>query len=99
MAALPAWSASMVQLPAVTKVSMPPEVTVHTPVVDEENSTANPDVAETPLPRIDKSGAVPKACVPGSAKVMVWLALGVALLLALEAALVPLALVAVTVKV
>ena len=35
MAASPAWSAAMVQVPALTKVSAPVGVTVHTPVVDD----------------------------------------------------------------
>src|SRR5687768_6901762 len=44
-AASPAWSASMVQLPAVTKVSVPPDVIVQTPVVDELNVGVRPEVA------------------------------------------------------
>ena len=35
----PAWSALIVQVPAVTKVRMPPEVMVHTPGVAEVNVT------------------------------------------------------------
>ena len=46
----------------------------------------------------ERAGAVPKLCPPGSAKVMVWFALGVTPLEALEAEPVPAALVAVTVK-
>ena len=34
----------MVQVPAVTKVSVPPVVMVHTPVVDEVKLTGSPDV-------------------------------------------------------
>ncbi len=94
VAALPAWSASMVQLPALTKVSAPPAVMVHTAGVDEENVTASPELAVAA-----NVGDVPKFCAGGWAKVMVWLAFGVAGLLALEAVLVPTALVAVTVKV
>ncbi len=92
--ALPAWSASMVQVPAVTKVKAPPEVIVQTPVVDEVKLTVKPEVAVAL-----SVGVVPKFCAPGLAKVMVWLALGVAELEAPDAVLVPIALVAVTVKV
>ncbi|MNN06888.1 hypothetical protein D3C81_1196960 [compost metagenome] len=58
-ALLPAWSATMVQVPALMKVSMPPEVTVHTPVLDEVNVTASPEVALTPLPKVNRFGDVP----------------------------------------
>ena len=53
--ALPAWSASIVQLPAVTKVRAPPAVIVQTPVVEDVKDTVRPesDVA-------DSVGAVPK---------------------------------------
>src|SRR6478672_13444631 len=40
-AVLPDWSASMVQLPAVTNVSAPPEVMVHTLPVDDVNVTGS----------------------------------------------------------
>ena len=64
--ALPAWSALMVQFPAVTKVKAPPDVTVQTPVVDEVKLTASLDVAVAL-----KVGVVPKFCVPGLAKLIV----------------------------
>jgi hypothetical protein len=51
----PAWSASIVHEPAATKVSAPPDVTVQTPVVLDENVTASPDVADA-----FSVGAVPK---------------------------------------
>ena len=91
---LPAWSASIVQVPVVTVVSAPPEVIVHTPVVDEVNVTVSPesDVAV-------RVGLVPKFCVPGLVKVIVCAALGVTELDAAEAAPVPAEFVAVTVKV
>ena len=93
-APLPAWSALIVHVPTVTKVKAPPEVMVHTPVVDEVKLTVRLDV-EVAL----KVGVVPKFCAPGLVKVMVWLALGVTLLDALEAEPVPAELAAVTVKV
>ena len=84
----------MEQLPAVTKLRTPPLVIVQTPVVDELKVTVKPesDVAVN-------VGVVPKFCAPGLAKVMVWAALGITALEAAEATLVPLAFVAVTVKV
>lgn len=91
---LPAWSALMVQLPAVTKVSTPAEVMVHTPVVDELKLTARPE-----LEVADRVGLLPKFCAPGLPNVMAWSALGVTAAVALEEGLVPTALVAVTVKV
>lgn len=93
-ATLPLWSASIVQLPAVTKVSAPPLVIVHTPVVDDENVGVSVDVAVA-----DSVGVVPKFCAPGLAKVMTWEPLGVTALDAAEAVLVPTPLVAVTVNV
>ena len=45
----------IVQVPVVMKVSVPPEVTVHTPVVEEVNVTAKLDEAEA-----DSVGVVPK---------------------------------------
>ena len=94
VAALPAWSALMVQLPAVMKVRLPPLVMVHTPVVAELKLTGR--LEEALAVRV---GVVPKFCAPGLLKVMVWLAFGVTLLLAADGVLVPTALVAVTVKV
>lgn len=91
---LPAWSALMVQVPVVAKVSAPPVVMVHTPVVLEVKATVNPELAVAV-----SVGEVPKFCAPGLAKVMVWLAAGVTELEAADAAPVPALLVAVTVKV
>ncbi|MNN09026.1 hypothetical protein D3C81_1218970 [compost metagenome] len=84
----------MVQLPAVTNANTPPEVIVHTPVVEDEKLTGSEDVAEAL-----NVGAVPKYWVPGLTKVMVWLPIGATAPLAAEAGLVPMALVAVAVKV
>jgi hypothetical protein len=84
----------MVQEPAVTKLKAPPLVIVHTPVVPEVNVTVRPEV-ELAL----SVGVVPRACAPGLLKVMIWLALGVTLVDAADAAPVPAELVAVTVKV
>jgi hypothetical protein len=67
---------------------------VHTPVVDEVNATARPDVAEA-----DSVGVVPKFWLPGLAKVMDCMALGVTELDAEDAGPVPAELSAVTVKV
>jgi hypothetical protein len=83
-----------VHVPAVTKVSAPPEVIVHTPVVDDENVGVSPEVAVAV-----NVGVVPKFCAPGLLKVIVCGACGVALFDALDALLVPMAFVAVTVKV
>ena len=69
---MPAWSALIVAVPVVRKVRTPPEVMVATPVVEEVNVTVRPDVEEA-----DRVGEVPKFCVPGLAKVIVWGALGV----------------------
>ncbi|MPM98539.1 hypothetical protein SDC9_145727 [bioreactor metagenome] len=84
----------MVAVPAVIKVSTPPDVTVHTPVVWLVNVTGSPesDVAV-------RVGLVPKFCAPGLSKVMVCVALGVTLFEAAEAVPVPTPFVAVTVKV
>jgi len=91
---LPAWSALMVQVPPVTKVSAPPLVMVHTPVVLDVKVGVRPEDAVAL-----RVGEVPKVCAPGLLKVMVWFALGVTLLEAAEALPVPAELVAVTVKV
>ena len=90
----PAWSASIVQEPAVTKVRAPPEVIVHTPVVDELKLTVKLEVAVAL-----RVGVAPKFCGPGLVNVIVWLPVGVAEPEAPDALLVPMALVAVTVKV
>jgi hypothetical protein len=84
----------MVQVPTVTKVKAPPLVMVHTPVVLEVKLTVRPELAVAV-----RVGLVPKFCAPGLAKVMVCPAAGVMLLDAADAAPVPAALVAVTVKV
>ena len=84
----------MVQVPTVTNVSAPPEVIVHTPVVDEENVGVRPEVAVAVSVCV-----VPKFCAPGLLKVIVCGARGVALFDALDALLVPTAFVARTVKV
>ena len=93
-AVLPAWSALIVQEPAVTKVSAPPVVMVHTPVVDEVKLTGSPDV-ELAV----SVGVVPKFCAPGFVNVIVWLPLGITELDGPDGVLVPTPLVAVTVKV
>jgi hypothetical protein len=84
----------MVQVPGVTVVSTPPEVTVHTAVVLDVNVTGRPELAVAV-----KLGVVPKFCVPGLLKVIVWLPFGVTAFDAAEALPVPMPLVAVTVKV
>ena len=62
---LPAWLASMVQVPEAMNVAVVPE-TVQTLVVIEVNPTARPDVA------VAKSvSGVPTVCVPGLEKAMV----------------------------
>ena len=77
-----------------TNVSAPPEVIVHTPVVDELNVTVKLESAVAV-----NVGVVPKFCAPGLAKVMVCAAFGVTALEAVEAEPVPAEFVAVTVKV
>jgi hypothetical protein len=91
---LPAWSALMEHVPVVTKVSVPPLVMVHTPVVVELKVTDRPDVAVAV-----SVGLVPKFCAPGLLNVMVCAAAGVIEFDAVDAELVPIAFVAVTVKV
>lgn len=88
--------ALMVQVPALTKVRVPPLVTVHTPGVMEVKVTLYPTPAEELAVNV---GVVPKVCAPGVLKVMVCGAAGVALLDAADAAPVPAELAAVTVKV
>ena len=83
----------MVQVPAVTKVKMVP-LTVQTPLVLELKLTVRPESAVAL-----NVGVVPKFCDPGLVKVIVWFALGVTAFDAAEATLLPMALVAVTVKV
>ncbi len=94
VAAFPAWSALIEHDPAVTNVSVPPEVMVHTPVVVDVNETVRPEV-EVAL----SVGVVPKFCEPGLLNVIVCGALGVTELEALDAGPVPFAFVAVTVNV
>jgi len=90
----PAWSALRVQVPAARNVNVPPDVVVQTPGVDEVNVTARPEVALALT-----VGDVPKFCAPGLANVMICGAAGVMLFDAADAAPVPAAFVAVTVKV
>ena len=92
----PAWFALMVQLPAVTKVSTPVEVMVHTPVVEEVKVTTYPPPADELAVRV---GEVPKFCVPGLPNVMFCGDAGVTELEAAEALPAPAELVAVTVNV
>ncbi len=93
-AALPAWSASMVHVPAATKISAPPPETVQTAVVAEVNVTGSPLLAVAV-----SVGAVPMVWAPGFANVIVWLPRGVTLLLGADGVPVPALFVAVTVKV
>jgi desulfoferrodoxin (superoxide reductase-like protein) len=58
-----------VQLPTVTKVRVPPDVIVHTPVVEDEKLIGREEVEYAV-----KVGVVPKFLEPGSAKMIVWLA-------------------------
>ena len=62
---LPAWLASMVQVPAATNVAVVPE-TVQTLVVADVKATARPELAVA-----ESVSGVPTVCVPGLAKVMV----------------------------
>ena len=84
----------MVQVPVVTKLSVPPVVMVHTPVVAEVKLTVKLDVAVA-----DSVGDAPKFCAPGLLKVIDCVPLGTTLFEAAEAGPMPFALVAVTVKV
>jgi hypothetical protein len=83
----------MVQLPVVIKVNSPPLVIVHTPVVDEVKLAVKLELALAV-----NVGAVPKLCAPGLANVIVCDPIGVTLLEALDTALAPAELVAVTLK-
>ena len=84
----------IVQVPAVTKVSAPPVVMVHTPGVEDVNTGVNPE-SEVAV----SVGVVPKFCAPGVAKVIVCAAAGVIELDATDAGPVPATLSAVTVNV
>ena len=64
----PAWLAVMLQLPAVTNVSVV-LLTVQTPVVVEVKVTGRPDEADA----TSAAGDVPMVWLPGSVKLMVWL--------------------------
>ena len=77
----------------VRRVNAPPVVMVHTPVVLEVKVTVSPELAVAV-----SDGVVPKFCAPGLLKVMVWPAMGVTLLDAAEAELVPAPLLAGAVK-
>src|ERR1043166_2324601 len=92
--ALPAWSALIVQLPAVRKASTPPVVIVQTAGVDDVKDTVRADEAVAV-----RVGVVPKVCAAGCANVMVCAAFGVTAFEAADAGPVPAELVAVTVKV
>ena len=56
----------IVQVPADTNVSVPPDVIVQTPVVEDVKETVKLDVLLAL-----SVGVVPKFCAPGGAKVMV----------------------------
>ena len=84
----------VVQLPAVTNARAPVEVIVQTPVVDDVNVGVDPDDAVAVT-----VGVVPKFCAPGFVNVIVWPALGVTALDALESTPVPAEFVAVAVNV
>ena len=84
----------MVQEPVDTKVRVPPLVIVQTAGVDELKLTVN-DESDVAV----NVGLVPIFCAPGLAKVIVWLTLGITEFETPDAELVPMALVAVTVKV
>jgi len=84
----------IVQLPAVTNARAPVEVIVQTPVVDDVNVGVDPDDAVAVT-----VGVVPKFCAPGFVNVIVWPALGVTALDALESTPVPAEFVAVAVNV
>lgn len=92
----PAWFALIVQVPVVTKVSVPPAVMVQTPVVELVKDTAYPAPADE---NADRVGEVPKFCEPGLLKVIVWGEAGITELEAADAAPVPALFVAVTVNV
>ena len=62
---LPAWFASMVQVPEAINVAVVPE-TVQMPVVVDVKVTASPELAVAESVR-----GVPTVCVPGLAKLMV----------------------------
>ena len=84
----------MLQVPALAKVSVPPDVIVQTFVVDEVNVGTKVEVVVAV-----SVGVVPSVCAPGFANVIVWLALGVTAFDAADAGPAPAALVAVTLKV
>jgi len=92
--ASPAWSAVIVQVPAVRKANAPVGVTVHTDGVAEAKLTGSPESAVA-----DSVGVVPKSCAPGLANVMTCVAAVTTALDAAEAEPVPALLVAVTMNV
>lgn len=71
----------IVQVPAATNVSSPPDVMVQTDVVDEVKVTLRPVASVVAV----SVGVVPKFFAPGLAKVMVWIAAGVTAFDAAEA--------------
>jgi hypothetical protein len=85
----------MLAVPALIKVNTPSLVIVATLVAFEVNVTVKPVAVVLAI----SVGVVPKLCAPGSLNVIVCAAFGVTLSEAVEAALVPAVLVAVTVNV
>ena len=77
---LPAWLASIVQVPVATSVTVVPE-TVQTEAVAEEKLTGSPEVAVA----VSAGTAVPMVCVPGLGKVMVCVSSGARLTVKLSA--------------
>ena len=67
---MPAWFASIVQVPEPTMVTVVPE-TVHTLVVSELKTTARPELAVADT----VNGGSPKLFPPSAGKVIVWSAL------------------------
>lgn len=90
----PVWAATIVQLPAETRVNAPLPVMVQMPGVVELKLTGRPEVADAVRER-----DVPKFWAPGLAKEMVCSPFGVTGADGDDAPLEPMALVAMTVKV
>ena len=82
------------QVPALTSVRTPLVVIMQTDVVDDVNLGANPDDAVAV-----SVGVVPRFCVPGLAKVIVWVPFGVTAFDAADGAPVPAEFAAVNVNV
>ena len=64
--AVPAWLAVMAQLPTLAKLSWPAGLMAHTAGVSDVKATTWPEAPPVAV----RVGVVPKACVPGWAKVM-----------------------------